>query len=501
MNYHSLRLRELGIDSLNEHLVFMRRDCSVCISEGFEALNRIRVTFGEWTIVASLVIMDEPYQLEQEELGLSRDAVADLKASTGDVLTISHLGPLDSMSDVRTKVYGNRLDAAGFSRIVGDIVRHNLSNIQLSAFLTACAGNRLDTGEVISLTKAMIDVGFRIDWGRQDIYDKHCIGGLPGNRTTPIVVAIVAAAGLTIPKTSSRAITSPAGTADVMETVTSVSLSVAQMRRVVEQEGGCFVWGGSMQLSPADDILIRVERALDIDSEGQLIASVLSKKRAAGSTHVVMDIPVGPTAKVRSLQDAGHLAERMKLVGEACELHVEPIFTDGSGPVGRGIGPALEAHDVLAVLQGLPTAPADLMERAIVLAGKILEMGGKAGPGSGRDRAAGLLFAGEAWRKFRAICHAQGGFREPPVAPYRYVVEAVREGRVAAIDNRRIARAAKLAGAPEDPAAGAYMHTGLNDVVRKGEPLFEIHSESSGELEYALDYLWANEDIMSIEPL
>lgn len=499
MNYHSLKLRELRIDSLNEHLVFMRRDCSVCSSEGFEALNRVRVTFRERTIVASLIIMDEPYQLEQEELGLSKDAVADLNASTGDVLTISHLDPLDSMSDVRTKIYGNRLDADGFSRIVKDIVQRNLSNIQLSAFLTACAGDRLETDEVIHLTKAMIDVGFRIDWGREDIYDKHCIGGLPGNRTTPIVVAIVAAAGLTIPKTSSRAITSPAGTADVMETMTSVALSVERMRKVVEQEGGCFAWGGSMQLSPADDILIRVERALDIDSEGQLIASVLSKKKAAGSTHIVMDIPMGPTAKVRTLQDADHLAQRMKVVGETCGLHVEPMFTDGSGPVGRGIGPALEAHDVLAVLQGHAIAPTDLLERSVVLAGKLLEMGRKAEPGNGTELATELLSSGAAWGKFRAICEAQGGFREPPVAPYHYVVDAVADGHVIAIDNRKIARMAKLAGAPEDPAAGAYMHVGLNDMVRKGEPLFEIHSESPGELAYAVAYLKANEHILTIE--
>jgi len=196
----------------------------------------------------------------------------------------------------------------------------------------------------------MIDAGSRLSWPHDIVVDKHCVGGLPGNRTTPIVVAIAAACGLIIPKTSSRAITSPAGTADTMETLTEVSLSLDDMRRVVDREGGCIVWGGSMNLSPADDILIRVERPLDFDSEGQMVASVLSKKLSAGSTHLVIDIPVGPTAKVRSTVMADSLALRLTQVGEALGLTLRVRQTDGTQPIGRGIGPSLEALDVLAVL-------------------------------------------------------------------------------------------------------------------------------------------------------
>lgn len=148
----------------------------------------------------------------------------------------------------------------------------------------ACGDDALNDKEITALTDAMVKAGSRIDWGLDQVIDKHCVGGLPGNRTTPIVVSILTACGLTVPKTSSRAITSPAGTADTMETLTDVSLSLEQMRQVVRNEGGCLAWGGSVRLSPADDLLIQVERALDIDSEGQLIASVLSKKLAAGAT-------------------------------------------------------------------------------------------------------------------------------------------------------------------------------------------------------------------------
>jgi thymidine phosphorylase len=313
-----------------------------------------------------------------------------------------------------------------------------------------------------------------------------------------LVVPIVAACGLRIPKTSSRAITSPAGTADAMETVAPVDLDVAAIRRVVERTGACIVWGGAVRLSPADDILIRVERPLDLDSQGQLVASVLSKKIAAGSTHVLVDVPVGPTAKVRSAAAAGELAHQLEQVGGALGLQVRVLQTDGLAPVGRGIGPALEARDVLAVLRNESAGPADLARRALLLAGELLEFGGAAPPGSGTARAADVLANGEAWRKFREICEAQGGFREPSQAPHRLPVTARRSGAVVAIDNRRLARIAKLAGAPQAPCAGLELHVRCGDFVERGQPLFTLHAESPGELAYAFEYAQVQADTVLV---
>jgi thymidine phosphorylase len=313
-------------------------------------------------------------------------------------------------------------------------------------------------------------------------------------------VPIVAAFGLTMPKTSSRAITSPAGTADVMETLTEVELDVPAMRRVVEREGGCIVWGGAVRLSPADDILIRVERPLDLDSEGQLVASVLSKKAAAGSSHVVIDIPVGETAKVRSREAAQTLSHRLMETGRAIGLTVQTLITDGTQPVGRGIGPALEARDVLAVLRREAGAPSDLRERALQLAGAVLEFAPGVAPGEGARQARKILDDGRAWQKFEAICAAQGGLRGPPVAAHTQVVTAARRGRVTALDNRRLARVAKLAGAPRAPAAGLDLHAPLGTLVEAGQPLFTVHAEAPGELAYALDYIAAQPGIVRVEP-
>jgi thymidine phosphorylase len=341
--------------------------------------------------------------------------------------------------------------------------------------------------EITALTQAMVDVGQRLRWPQARVLDKHCVGGLAGNRTTPIVVAIVAACGGVIPKTSSRAITSPAGTADTMETLAPVALSLEHMRRVVEREGGCIVWGGSVGLSPADDALIRIERALDFDSDAQLVASVLSKKLAAGSTHVLLDLPVGPTAKVRSQASADALADRLRAVANAVGLQVQVQFTDGAQPVGRAIGPALEARDVLAVFQRRADAPADLRERALQLAAALLELGGLA-PHGAMDLARRTLEDGTAERKFEAICAAQGGRREPPVAAHRREITAGSAGVVRALDNRVLSRIARLAGAPRSAAAGIELHVRQGARVSRGQPLMTVHAATGGELEYAMAY-------------
>lgn len=274
---------------------------------------------------------------------------------------------------------------------------------------------------------------------------------------------------------------------------------LAVMRRVVEREGGCVVWGGAVRLSPTDDVLIRIERALDLDAEARLVASVVSKKVAAGATHLVLDIPVGPTAKVRDALVAQGLAARLRSVSGAFGVMTQVVVSDGSEPVGRGMGPALEARDVLAVVRRDPLAPVDLADRAVALAGALLELTGAATAGRGPSLARQALNDGRAQTKLEAICEAQGELREPPAAAHTCDVTAPRAGTVAVIDNRRIARLEKLAGAPHSKAAGVVLHVRVGDPLGAGEPLMTVHAESTGELGYAMRYADANPDIVRVE--
>ena len=491
--------RRLGLHTQHDAIVLMRTDCHVCRSEGLSPRSQVLLIAGGRQVMATLYQI-EGHFLGEHEAGLSEAAWERLGVAEGDEILVRHPLALGSMSNVRRRIFGRRLDQVAMTAIVGDVVAGRYTDVHLAAFLTACSALPMDTPEIIGLTRAMVEAGERIHWDSPIVVDKHSVGGLPGNRTTPIVVAIVAACGLVIPKTSSRAITSPAGTADTMEVLTRVDLDVAEMRRVVEQEGGCLVWGGAVKLSPADDIFIRVERVLDIDTEGQLVASVLSKKLAAGATHCVVDIPVGPTAKVRSDDAASALAGQLNEVARACGLQLNCILTDGAQPVGRGIGPALEAEDVLAVLRGEESAPLDLRRRALLLAGAALELAGHSEPGRGGEAADQVLSDGRAWAKFQRICEAQGGLRTPPRSTLRKSLLAPRSGRLVQVNNRTLARLAKLAGAPDAAAAGVELHCRLGDEVAVGEPLLTIHAEAKGELAYALEFAAANPDVMSLEP-
>jgi len=496
-SYSRLRLTRLGIDTYREFIIYMNRDCHICRAEGFEVRSRVTVRLGGKSITATLNVVETDL-LSTEEASLSESAWRELDAEPGMQVELSHPEPLASESYLRKKVYGGRLDRDEIFAIIKDVSNSAYDDIQLAAFVTACAGDRLDVRETIDLTAAMVAVGERLTWSAGRVADKHCVGGLPGNRTSMIVVPIIAAAGLLIPKTSSRAITSPAGTADVMETLTRVDLDLADIRKVIEREGGCIAWGGAVRLSPADDILISVERPLDFDSEGQLVASVLSKKIAAGSTHVVLDLPVGPTAKLRDDVAAARLAGRLKVVAAAFELTVEIVLTDGTQPVGRGIGPALEARDVLAVLRNEASAPEDLRSRALTLAAHLLELAGAAPPGGGSRMAEESVASGAAWKKFQGICEAQGGMRKLAQAPYRHEVLAGHNGTVAAIHNRKLAKVAKLAGAPRAALASVDFHVPVGSHVLRGEPLFTIHAETQGELAYSLSYANAHSDIVKI---
>ena len=325
----------------------------------------------------------------------------------GSLVTVTPAAPPDSLDAVRAKIQGQTLSAPEISAIVDDLTHYRYSDMEIAAFLISSA-SFMTSDELLALTHAMAEAGTQLKWDNPIVVDKHCIGGIPGNRTSMIVVPIVAAHGLTIPKTSSRAITSPAGTADTMEVLARVDLGVDEMKEIVAACHGCLVWGGHVNLSPADDILISVERPLSLDTREQMVASIMSKKLAAGSTHLLIDLPVGPTAKLTNGAEAMRLRKLFEFVGDHFGISVEVITTDGRQPIGNGIGPVLEAQDVMAVLANDPDAPADLREKSLRLAAHLLEYDPELRGGTGYARARELLDSGAALKQMQKIIDAQG---------------------------------------------------------------------------------------------
>lgn len=493
-----LRAHLMGVDTHEEPIVFMRTDCDICRAEGFSANTRLQIQTEEKSLIATLNIVS-PKILTSGNIGFSDSAWSYLNLEEGQTVQVRHAPLVHSLSALRKKIYGHELNALEISSIIHDISHRLYADIEIASFLTASAAGKLSLAEITALTRAMVNTGNQLRWpGGTEVFDKHCIGGLPGNRTTPIVIAIASATGLMIPKTSSRAITSPAGTADTMEVLTNVDLTLEQLRNVVTETGACLAAGGEVGLSPTDDLLIRIERALDLDSPGQLVASVLSKKVAAGSTHILIDMPVGPTAKLRNQVEAEELATLFYGVAEALRIKVRCVLTDGTQAIGYGIGPVEEAKDILAVLRNAPDAPEDLRERSLYLAAQLMSLASNTSYEQCRDQAQETLYSGLAWQQFQRICEAQGGLKSFAEAEYQSELRARREGTLMSMDNRRLAQLAKLAGAPSSPEAGLRLRVKAGDSVIAGQPLATLFAETPGELAYAREYFHQNRDLFEI---
>ncbi|MCF8466401.1 MAG: thymidine phosphorylase family protein [Sneathiella sp.] len=483
-----LELKRVAIDTYRDNVAFLARNCSAYRPEEYQAFKKIQVMNGSHHLLASLMVVDDETIVGPGELGLSEQAFRRMGLKERTRVTIAPAEPPRSLDHLRSKIHGHTLDSGQIGEIITDIANYRYSEMEIAAFLVSSAGF-MTTNEMLFLTKAMAQAGTQLRWKSPVVVDKHCIGGIPGNRTSMIIVPIVAAHGLTIPKTSSRGITSPAGTADTMEVLAKVDLSMPEMQRVVEVCNGCIIWGGHVNLSPADDILISVERPLSIDTREQMVASILSKKLAAGSTHLLIDLPLGPSAKVRNHTDAMRLRKFFEYVGDQVGLVIDVIVTDGTQPIGNGIGPVLEARDVMAVLRREEGAPMDLREKSLRIAGALLENDPDLRGGGGYARAQELLDSGAALKSMERIIEAQGRAREVScVGELTHDVLAPESGSVTAIDCFRLARIARLAGAPMDKGAGIDLFKKIGDNIAKGEPLYRIHACFQSDYGFAIKY-------------
>ncbi len=438
---------------------------------------------------ATTAILDTTTEMVKPgEIGIFTEALRDLK-SPKDVDVTPAPKPA-SLCFIKKIMDKEKLTEDQIRSIVQDIVDNNLSDIEISAYVTASYIHNMDSQETEWLTKSMIETGERIHFDTHPIMDKHSIGGVPGNKVSLLIVPIVAAAGLLIPKTSSRAITGAGGTADLMEILAPVEFSGDEIKEITEKVGGVIVWGGATNIAPADDKLIKAEYALSIDPYSQMLASIMAKKGAVGADSVVVDMPVGPGTKLATPEAGRTLAKDLIDLGERLNIRVECAMTFGGSPVGRTIGPALEVREALTVLEN-KGGPNSLKEKSLSLAGILLEMGGVAGRGDGYKSAEDILTSGKAHKKLMEIIEAQGG--NPQIKSEEIVVGdkcedilAPAGGYIVAFFNKRLVELARMAGAPSDKKAGVLIHRKMGERVKKGEPLITICSSSDWELESAV---------------
>jgi AMP phosphorylase len=480
-----LRIRSLDM-ATGKPIAIMHEEDAEKI--GHVAGGRIKIFAGRssFTIVANTT----RNLVGPGELGVCKEAVEEFGLEDGWQAKVSLAPRPASANAIRKKLDGRELTREEVDSIIRDIVADNLTATELSAFVSAVYTRGMTTDEIVAMVRSMVETGERLEIERKPVLDVHSIGGVAGNKYALLTVPIVSAAGLTVPKTSSRAITSAAGTADVMEVLAPVSLKLEEIKAIVERIGAVLVWGGALRLAPADDLIIRAERVLAIDPKPQLLASVISKKLAVGAERIVIDIPVGPGAKVESMEDGRQLAHDFIELARRLNVQLEAALTYGGQPIGYAIGPALEAREALAALTG--EGPGSLIGKATGLAGLMLELGGAAQPGFGRQMAVEILRSGRAYEQMKRIIEAQGGDpnvkpEDVPVGDKVEVVRAQTSGYITRIYNDRINEVARAAGAPFHKGAGLRLFKKVGAKVEKGEPIMEIYAESEGRLDEALE--------------
>src|SRR3989344_2705094 len=456
-------------------------------------MDRIKLKKGSKIETAVVDIAQSSKVVPKGRIGVFEEVINSLRLKNNDAVDISVARKPLSIDYIKKKLDGQTLTKNEIDQIAWDIVHNKLSAVELTYFVAACYTNVTSTEETILLTKAMVKYGDVLNLGKYPVIDKHSIGGIPGNRTTMVVVPIIAAAGYLIPKTSSRSITSPAGTADTMEVLCKVSFPISKMKEIVLKTNGCIVWGGSLNLAPADDKIIAVERPLEIDAESQLLASIMAKKHSVSSTHILIDVPTGKDAKVKNKIEAAKLKKEFENIGKKLRKHIKVMITDGNQPIGNGIGPSLEARDVLWLLKRDSRRPMDLEKKCLLMCANIFEL---VGVKDGYKKAKEILDSGKAYSKMIQIIKAQGGkeiaAEKINIGKFSYSYVSSKKGAVKDIDNISISRIARIAGAPHDKGAGLYLHKHIGDPVNKGEELFTIYSENRNELKFAVDFAKKN---------
>lgn len=497
-----LKVKNLDIEVGGKPIVLLNKEDAAEL--GLHTADRLNIVSGKKEFFAIVDITQRV--VNKGEIGLFSEIANEVGLPNGKDVEVHVTETPDSVGFVKHRLMGETLDNTQIEQIVGDIVKNRLTDVEAVFFMASSYVKDFSEEETVSLAKAMIASGKTLDFGRHPVVDKHSIGGICGNRVTMVLVPIIAAAGLTIPKTSARAISSPSGTADTMEVLAPVELEMQELHRIVDKTNACIVWGGSINLVPADDKLAQIRYPLRLDPKPFMLASILAKKKAVGAEKVVVDIPVGKGAKIESADLAKELAYNFITIGNRLGIDVDCVITPGDKPVGRGIGPVLEARDVLGILMNKPDVADDLREKSLSLSGLVLEMGGKAQRGEGYAVAEKILTSGKALKKMREIIREQGGRADVrpedlAVGKHKYTVVAPGDGTVYSLGNNAIIKIARAAGAPKDKGAGVYLLVKRGRSVRKGDGLYEIYAEQARKLEIAVSVANTADAVIMEKPI
>lgn len=462
---------------------------------GLHQGNRVYLCWKDVCLYVALDYTDS--KVERGELGLFNEVWHDYGIPADDTVSLKLPDPPQSLEYIKKKLRGENLTYDEVYSIMEDVSQRRLGIIEMTYFDAASYSPGFNDKEVYYMTKAMAETGDIIDFSGGDpdkkVVDKHSIGGIPAKGITPILVPIVSCFDdLAVPNTSSRAITTPAGTSDMLEVIMPVSLSNEEILDVVDKENGCLVWGGGLHLAPADDILINVKRLLNMEAYETFLVSIIAKKVAMKVTHLLIDIPYGPETKVLNISEVEKVQDKFEELCGRFGIKVDVYKREALSPDGHGIGPLLEIRDVLRIFERHPERPVALENTAIDMAGRLLELAKVVDPGKGNEIARSKLENGEAKKKFWDIAMTQGAKKkikssDLTTAEFSHTIKSKKTGVIDQIENREVVEVARALGAPFIKKAGMYFPKLVNQNVQKGDPLVTLYATSKERLELGVE--------------
>jgi len=491
MSYY---LRSKRLDIATEDALVFVLNADTAVKYGLCAGDRVHMCWKDICVFGSIDVTGT--YVGYDEIGLYEDIWLKYGIPSNDMVTIDIISKTHAVEAIKKKLLGGVLSFKEINTIMHGIATRKLSTVEITYFAASSFSPGFNEQEIYYLTKAMAENGEELDFRylKKKIVDKHSIGGIPAKGVTPVLVPILACFDLIVPNTSSRAITTPAGTSDILEVMMPVALSKEQIVKTVEKTGACLAWGGGIDLAPADDVLINIERPLHIEAYDKFIVSIMAKKVATGIEYMLVDLPVGKGTKIEHPEDVPIVAASFKKLGQLFDINVDIYERRPKGPDGYGVGPVLECVDLMRVFEQHPQRPLNIENTALDMAGRILEMTKTVPAGQGFNLAKEKLLNGEAKKKFWEIAFAQGATREMNsndfiLGDYKQTFRAVKSGTVKFISNKMVVLSARMLGAPFVKQAGIHFENLVGDKVEEGQVLFTLYATSQKRINLAKRYL------------
>lgn len=481
-----LAAKKLDINSGDEFICLINELDAQQYGIGVNAGDRVEI---KWNGIDEplIVTIDTTQSLVGEgEVGIYQDIWQKYELKDKDAVTITLLDKSEALASIKKKLLGEKLNYQDFYFIMRDIANGRLSDILTSFFISSGYSPGFDREEILLMTKALAMTGDVLKFKGQ-VADKHSIGGVAGKGITPLVVPIVSANGVIVPNTSTRAVTSASATTDMLEVIMPMSFEKRQLEEMVDQIGAFMVWGGGLDLAPADDAIIKIQKFLGIESIDKFVSSILAKKIAQGVNNVVFDVPVGKGAKI-DVEHFNEVKTMFESIGAEFGINVKIHRRDVKWIDGNAVGPSLECKEFLKVYEQAEDRSLQLEHDAIDMAGSLLELLGKAPEGQGFKLAQETLLSGKAEEKLRQIIRAQGG--DPEVGSNSlelggivHEFKATRSGILDSINNKKVFEVAKALGNPRIKEAGLYFHVKQGQEVKTGDTIVTLYATSDVRLE------------------